>query len=134
MTTSPVSAGAQMVMRRNIAHRGHHIGMSQRHGLRPAGRAARVRQEGDVPGQGSSRRAPSGRLPLPGDIALLTHTSGTTGRPKAVPLTHANVMPPLRNISAHYHLSPADTGLVVMPLFHGHGLIGRPHFRAFRRR
>jgi oxalate---CoA ligase len=62
--------------------------------------------------------------PLPSDIALLMHTSGTTGRPKAVPLTQANVMASVCNISAHYHLSPADTGLVVMPLFHGHGLIG----------
>ena len=75
------------------------------------------------PGVSSSTKdAPD--APLPGDIALLTHTSGTTGRPKAVPLTHANVMASVRNISAHYHLSPADTGLVVMPLFHGHGLIG----------
>jgi oxalate---CoA ligase len=62
--------------------------------------------------------------PLPGDIALLMHTSGTTGMPKAVPLTHANVMASARNISTHYRLSHADIGLVVMPLFHGHGLIG----------
>ena len=45
----PGVSGAQMIMRRNIAHRGHHIAMRQRHGLRPAGRAARVHQEGDVP-------------------------------------------------------------------------------------
>lgn len=62
--------------------------------------------------------------PLPEDIALLMRTSGTTGRPKVVPLTHANVMASARNISDHYRLSQADTGLVVMPLFHGHGLIG----------
>src|SRR2546422_10617284 len=82
---------------------------------------------GDVqlagPGFSSSTKgAPD--APLPGDIALLTHTSGTTGRPKAVPLTHANVMAAVHNISAHYQMSLADTGLVVMPLFHGHGLIG----------
>jgi acyl-CoA synthetase (AMP-forming)/AMP-acid ligase II len=62
--------------------------------------------------------------PVPEDLAMLMHTSGTTGRPKAVALTHANFMASVRNISAHYALSPADTGLVVMPLFHGHGLIG----------
>jgi acyl-CoA synthetase (AMP-forming)/AMP-acid ligase II len=62
--------------------------------------------------------------PVPGDIALLMHTSGTTGRPKAMPLTHANVAASVCHIAAHYQLSPADTGLVVMPLFHGHGLIG----------
>src|SRR3989454_3419949 len=82
---------------------------------------------GDVqlagPGFSSSTKgAPD--MALPGDIALLTHTSGTTGRPKAVPLTHANVMAAVHNISAHYQMSRADTGLVVMPLFHGHGLIG----------
>jgi len=52
------------------------------------------------------------------------HTSGTTGRPQAMPLTHANVTASVCHIAAHYQLSPADTGLVVMPLFHGHGLIG----------
>src|SRR5438552_14267041 len=36
----------------------------------------------------STKDAPD--APVPGDIALLTHTSGTTGRPKGVPLTHAN--------------------------------------------
>jgi oxalate---CoA ligase len=70
----------------------------------------------------STKDAPD--TPLPEDIALLMHTSGTTGKPKAVPLTHANLMASMRNIAAHYALSPADTGLVVMPLFHGHGLFG----------
>jgi acyl-CoA synthetase (AMP-forming)/AMP-acid ligase II len=63
-------------------------------------------------------------LPRPEDIALFLHTSGTTSRPKGVPLTHANLMTSIANIAAHYQLSPADTGLVVMPLFHVHGLIG----------
>jgi acyl-CoA synthetase (AMP-forming)/AMP-acid ligase II len=62
--------------------------------------------------------------PKPDDIALFLHTSGTTSRPKGVPLTHANLMTSIGNIAAHYQLSPADTGLVVMPLFHVHGLIG----------
>src|SRR5258705_155518 len=71
--------------------------------------------------------------PLPEDIALLMHTSGTTGRPKAVPLTHANLMASMRNIAAHYALSPADTGLVVMPLFRAWVVRRRP-LRAVRRR
>jgi acyl-CoA synthetase (AMP-forming)/AMP-acid ligase II len=75
------------------------------------------------PGLSSSTKG-AADAPLPGDVALLMHTSGTTGRPKAVPLTQANVMASARNISAHYRLSPTDAGLVVMPLFHGHGLIG----------
>src|SRR5437016_3166001 len=51
----------------------------------------------------STKDAPD--APLSGDIALLMHTSGTTGRPKAVPLTHGNVMASVHNIAAHYHLS-----------------------------
>jgi len=62
--------------------------------------------------------------PRPDDVALFLHTSGTTSRPKGVPLTHANLMASIHNIAAHYHFSPADTGLVVMPLFHVHGLMG----------
>jgi acyl-CoA synthetase (AMP-forming)/AMP-acid ligase II len=62
--------------------------------------------------------------PRPDDVALFLHTSGTTSRPKGVPLTHANLMASARNIAAHYGLTPADTSLVVMPLFHVHGLIG----------
>lgn len=60
----------------------------------------------------------------PDDTALFLHTSGTTSRPKGVPLSHANLMKSIQNIAGHYQLSPADIGLVVMPLFHVHGLIG----------
>lgn len=62
--------------------------------------------------------------PQPDDVALFLHTSGTTSRPKGVPLTHANLMASIGNIAHHYQLTPADTGLVVMPQFHVHGLIG----------
>ncbi|MFL2803285.1 MAG: acyl--CoA ligase [Dehalococcoidia bacterium] len=58
------------------------------------------------------------------DIALFLHTSGTTSRPKGVPLTHKNLMTSLSNISKTYLLNGDDTALVVMPLFHVHGLIG----------
>lgn len=60
----------------------------------------------------------------PGDIALLLHTSGTTARPKLVPLTHANLTTSARNIAATLRLAPGDTCLNVMPLFHIHGLVG----------
>jgi acyl-CoA synthetase (AMP-forming)/AMP-acid ligase II len=58
------------------------------------------------------------------DVALFAYTSGTTGRPKCVPLTHGNVLWSARDIAAHYDLTSADCSLVVLPLFHGHGLIG----------
>jgi len=63
-------------------------------------------------------------MPRPDDIALFLHTSGTTGRPKAVPLTHRNLMHSVRTIHATYQLTAADTSLIVMPLFHVHGLLG----------
>jgi acyl-CoA synthetase (AMP-forming)/AMP-acid ligase II len=58
------------------------------------------------------------------DIALVLHTSGTTARPKRVPLTHANVCISAHNIAATLRLTPEDRCLNVMPLFHIHGLIG----------
>ena len=59
----------------------------------------------------------------PGDIALILHTSGTTARPKIVPLTGANLAASARHIADALVLAPADTCLNVMPLFHIHGLI-----------
>ncbi|KAJ2004751.1 hypothetical protein GGI04_002497 [Coemansia thaxteri] len=62
--------------------------------------------------------------PNPNDVALLLHTSGTTGRPKAVPLTHGNLARSMLNIANTYELGKEDRSFVVMPLFHVHGLIG----------
>ncbi len=59
----------------------------------------------------------------PDDIALVLHTSGTTSRPKIVPLTHRNVTASARHIGATLALTPADVELNLMPLFHIHGLI-----------
>jgi acyl-CoA synthetase (AMP-forming)/AMP-acid ligase II len=65
-------------------------------------------------------------LPPPAldDIALVLHTSGTTSRPKRVPLKHSNLLASARNIAQFYRLGPDDVGLCVMPLFHVHGLVG----------
>ncbi len=57
------------------------------------------------------------------EVALLLHTSGTTSRPKMVPLTHANLLASARHIGAALRLRPADRCLNVMPLFHIHGLV-----------
>jgi oxalate---CoA ligase len=59
----------------------------------------------------------------PDDVALILHTSGTTSRPKIVPLHHANIWTSARNIAASLELSADDRALNVMPLFHIHGLI-----------
>jgi oxalate---CoA ligase len=57
------------------------------------------------------------------DVALILHTSGTTSRPKIVPLTGANIWTSARNIALSLDLSERDRALNVMPLFHIHGLI-----------
>jgi acyl-CoA synthetase (AMP-forming)/AMP-acid ligase II len=57
------------------------------------------------------------------DIALVLHTSGTTSRPKIVPLRHENVAASAGNIGRSLALAPDDLCLNIMPLFHIHGLI-----------
>ena len=57
------------------------------------------------------------------DIALVLHTSGTTSRPKIVPLSHRNVCASAANIEATLDLKEGDVCLNVMPLFHIHGLM-----------
>jgi acyl-CoA synthetase (AMP-forming)/AMP-acid ligase II/thioesterase domain-containing protein/acyl carrier protein len=58
-----------------------------------------------------------------GDTALILHTSGTTSRPKIVPLTHQNISASVINIIDSLMLTKTDRCLNVMPLFHIHGLI-----------
>jgi len=65
----------------------------------------------------------NGGLAQTDDIALILHTSGTTSRPKIVPLTHKNMCASARNISTILNLNQDDRELHVMPLFHIHGLI-----------
>jgi len=74
--------------------------------------------EGGIPGQAAR----------PGfaetdDVALVLHTSGTTARPKIVPLTHGNVTASAGSIARTLALSPEDACLNIMPLFHIHGLM-----------
>jgi acyl-CoA synthetase (AMP-forming)/AMP-acid ligase II len=69
-----------------------------------------------------------GKVQSPGageaeDVALLLHTSGTTARPKLVPLTQGNLTASARNIARTLALTPADICLQIMPLFHIHGLV-----------
>lgn len=57
------------------------------------------------------------------DVALVLHTSGTTSRPKIVPLTHANLLTSAQSVSESLGLREDDRCLNVMPLFHIHGLV-----------
>ena len=63
------------------------------------------------------------QLPEENDEGLVLHTSGTTSRPKIVPLTNKNIYSSAENISKSLNLSEADHCLNIMPLFHIHGLI-----------
>jgi acyl-CoA synthetase (AMP-forming)/AMP-acid ligase II len=58
-----------------------------------------------------------------GDTALVLHTSGTTSRPKIVPLSQGNVCASARHIRESLAFTAEDRGLNIMPLFHIHGLI-----------
>ncbi|HWK28256.1 MAG TPA: AMP-binding protein [Solirubrobacter sp.] len=66
---------------------------------------------------------PAPPAPSPDAVALLLHTSGTTGRPKAVPLRQRNLVASARSIARTYGLGPDDRSYCVMPLFHVHGLV-----------
>lgn len=57
------------------------------------------------------------------DVALFLHTSGTTSRPKGVPLTQLNLASSVQNIKSVYKLRESDSTVIVLPLFHVHGLI-----------
>ena len=76
-------------------------------------------EAGRLPRAVASRPGPA----EPGDLALILHTSGTTARPKIVPLTGANLAASARHIAASLALTERDLCLNVMPLFHIHGLI-----------
>ncbi|MFN6486382.1 MULTISPECIES: acyl--CoA ligase [unclassified Nostoc] len=58
------------------------------------------------------------------DMAMILHTSGTTSRPKRVPIRHRNLIASATNFIGAYSLTSADTTLCLMPLFHVHGLVG----------
>jgi 1-acyl-sn-glycerol-3-phosphate acyltransferase len=58
------------------------------------------------------------------DIALLQYTSGSTGDPKGVTLTHANLLANMRAIGEALQLGPGDVGISWLPLYHDMGLIG----------
>ncbi|KAA5606681.1 AMP-binding protein [Roseospira marina] len=103
------------------------VSAARRHGIRiarlsvPEGAAAGVFTLAAEDGAGgtAANPGPSG----PDDGALVLHTSGTTSRPKIVPLLNRNVAASARHIGAILNLTPADRCLNIMPLFHIHGLI-----------
>jgi len=72
----------------------------------------------------SLNSAKASRSAAADDTALTLHTSGTTSRPKMVPLTHRNLCLSALHIARWFALAGSDRCLNIMPLFHIHGLIG----------
>lgn len=62
-------------------------------------------------------------MAAPDDVSMVLHTSGTTSRPKIVPLSQRNLCASARHIRTTLAFTAADRGLNIMPLFHIHGLI-----------
>src|SRR5260370_12130789 len=81
--------------------------------------SGRLRMGGDGRGNGRDSLVQSSGA----DVGLVLHTSGTTSRPKRVPLRNDNLAASVGNIVATYELSPEDVSLCIMPLFHVHGLV-----------
>lgn len=73
-------------------------------------------------------RAWAGMAPVPlaavdaSDVAILAYTSGTTGRPKGVPLTHRQLVSSILSAVTSWRWSPEDVVVHGMPLYHQHGL------------
>ncbi|MGO9243092.1 MAG: AMP-binding protein [Bryobacteraceae bacterium] len=67
--------------------------------------------------------APEWERPAADDVAILIHTSATTGGAKVVPLTHLNLLVMAANTRRMLGLSAADRLLSMMPLFHAQGMV-----------
>ena len=90
-----------------------------------SGTPGKLKLEIDSPlpsGDEASRRTP-GSDATELDTALVLHTSGTTSRPKIVPISQHNLARSALNIAESLQLTPEDRSLNVMPLFHIHGLL-----------
>ena len=77
----------------------------------------------DLAGDSVKERPQPGGFAEADDIALVLHTSGTTARPKIVPLSHRNICASAQHIVESLALLPQDHCLNIMPLFHIHGLM-----------
>ena len=104
------------------AHDGSRKASDRSRGPDPRRRSARRRSGTSGPARGPEPTAPSSG-PAPGDGALVVYTSGTTGRPKGVLSTHANVAAQCRALVAAWGWSRDDRILHVLPLHHIHGIV-----------
>jgi 1-acyl-sn-glycerol-3-phosphate acyltransferase len=81
----------------------------------------RVTTAGDLAGRGAAVATPESKGT---DAAFIQYTSGSTGNPKGVLLTHANLLANIRAIGSGIDVQPTDVGVSWLPLYHDMGLIG----------
>ena len=67
----------------------------------------------------------------PEDTAIILYTSGTTGHPKGAPLSHGNIMANMQAVLEAWRITAAERFLLVLPMFHAHGLIMGLHGTLF---
>jgi len=87
----------------------------------PAGRFTLAAR--DARAAASVRAAANSGFAQADDLSMVLHTSGTTSRPKIVPLSQRNLCASAAHIARTLQFVPGDRGLNIMPLFHIHGLI-----------
>jgi 1-acyl-sn-glycerol-3-phosphate acyltransferase len=109
------NAEAQMLVTFDEAER---VGRLLRSG---AGSVARITTVAQLAGAGDRLCAERGR---PFDTALIQYTSGSTGDPKGVVLSHQNLLANIRAIGEALAIGPDDVGVSWLPLYHDMGLIG----------
>jgi len=71
------------------------------------------------------------KLANPDDLAVVLYTSGTSGRPKGVMLTHDNLASNVRQMRRHVHFTREEIFLGVLPQFHSFGLTALTHVPFF---
>jgi malonyl-CoA/methylmalonyl-CoA synthetase len=71
-------------------------------------------------------------MPTPNDPAIIAYTSGTTGHAKGALLRHRNLMANMAAVTTAWHWTNADRLLLVLPLFHAHGLMVGMHGTLFK--
>ncbi|MDZ8118416.1 MFS transporter [Pontiella agarivorans] len=72
----------------------------------------------------SPQHLAGGREPQPGDLATIIFSSGTTGMPKGVMLSHANILSNVESTQAVQAFTKKDSMCAILPLFHAFGYLG----------
>ena len=90
-----------------------------------ASRGLEVPAPGDVAGRSNEVEPPENGLPAVASdrAAMMLYTSGTTGRPKGVVITHANIEAQVRSLSEAWGWRGDDRILLHLPLHHVHGIV-----------